>query len=525
MPSPVAGHFKLQEERSSRLGSRSPRLDRERDARHSLCMAPSFVAVDLGASGGRVVLGTFGEDVFELEVLHRFANEPRVVDGHLRWNMRELRDGIEAGLAKLAGRRDVESIGVDTWGVDYGLLDARGRLIEEPVSYRDERTAGALAAVDAVVPLAELFRATGIQVQPFNTLVQLFAQRRAGEWPRDAARLLMMPDLIHRELCGASVGEVTIASTTQLLSAATRAWDAGLFERLDLPLDVMPPLVTPGTVLGRLEPELRARLGLPELRVVAPATHDTASAVAGTPLEEGWAYLSSGTWSLLGVETREPLLTGDAARANVTNEAGVEGTNRLLVNVMGLWILDSCSKVWAARGERVEHGELLARAERAPASGACIEPDDPRFFHPRDMVEEVRASLRDTGQHAPEDPGELARIVLESLAARYAQVLGTLERLTGRAVVGVRVVGGGAQNRFLNQATADATGREVVAGPIEATAAGNLAVQAIAAGRFGDLAAARRYLGRHLPGERYFPRDAERSARARERDARSRDAR
>lgn len=483
-------------------------------------MEPSYVAIDLGASGGRVILGTFAVDALRLEVLHRFSNEPRHMAGRERWNFTALLEGIKQGLTQLPDRgARVASIGIDTWGVDYGLLDAAGRLIDDPVCYRDPRTDGVVPRVLEAIPRTALFHATGIQVQPFNTIYQVAAQRWAGEWPAAARRLLLMPDLFHHALCGSIVGEVTMASTTQLVSAEDRTWVREIFSALDVPLDVMPALVPPGTRLGALTSTVQRELDLRAIAVVAPATHDTASAVAGAPLEEGWAYLSSGTWSLLGVETPAPILTEAAAAQNLTNEAGVEGTNRLLQNIMGLWILESCRRLWMRQGRRGDYEALMREVEDAPAFSGVINPDDPRFFHPADMVEEVRRALADTGQASPGEPAVLARLVLESLALRYATVIRGLEVVTGAAIRGLRIIGGGSQNAFLNQATADATGLPVLAGPVEATAVGNLVVQAVAGGHFRDVADARQFIGRSVAAVRFTPRDNDRWETARGRFA------
>lgn len=455
----------------------------------------SYVAVDLGAGSGRVVQGRLGDERLELEVVHRFANGPRPSRGHQRWDARALFDGIRQGLAALPDKgRDVRSLGVDSWGVDYGLLNARGELVEDPIAYRDPRTDDVPERVFEIVSRERLFETTGSQVQPFNTLYQLFAHVHDGEWPADAARLLMMPDVVHTWLCNSTVGEYTDATTSQLVNARTGDWDRDLFERLGLPLDIMPELVPPGTELGSLRDERREETGLGALRVIAPATHDTASAVVGTPLRENWAYISSGTWSLVGIETGAPVLTEAVEAANLTNEGGAYGTNRLLVNVMGLWILESCRARWQRDGDLLAYDDLQRAMVAEPQFRAFILPDDPRFLHPEDMVEAVSEFTRETGQATPDTQAGLSRVVLESLAMRYATTLRRLEQVAGIPVRGVHIIGGGCQNDFLNQATADATGLEVLAGPVEATALGNLLVQAIADGRFADLADARSYV-------------------------------
>jgi rhamnulokinase len=485
-----------------------------------------YLAVDLGAGSGRVVLGRFGERGLHVEEVHRFPNPVRRAGGRLRWDTAHLVGAIETGLARAAAAGDVSlrSVGVDTWGVDFGLFDAGGRLLEDPVCYRDPRTEGMMERVFARMPRETLYRLTGIQFLPFNTVFQLFAQRALGEWPAGVARLLMMPDVIHHHLTGRTTGEFTEATTTQLVNAGTRTWEPAIFEALELDLEVMPELVAPGTRLGPLRPEPARTLALPDLQVVAPATHDTASAVAGAPLEPGWLFLSSGTWSLLGRETPEPVI-GDAAFAHdFTNEGGVEGRNRFLKNVMGLWLLESCRNEWAAAGTDLDHAALAARIEAAPPFRARILPDDLRFLNPSSMTGALAGFLEETGQPAVEEPGAVARMILESLALRYASVAERIVESTGKPVRGIHVVGGGSRNEFLNQATADAAELPVRAGPAEATALGNLLVQAIADGRFTDLEDARNHVRTHTSIREFAPRPsaAWAEARARYRELESR---
>ena len=472
--------------------------------------AALHLAIDLGAGSGRAVLGGVGAGGLVLRETHRFHYSPRRVAGHLRWDFERLIEGVRTGIRaaapeakELGGRLD--SVGVDSWGVDYGLLDGEGRLLEDPVCYRDERTAGVMDEVGARLGRGEIFGRTGIQLLAFNTIYQLVAHAREG-WPERSTRLLMIPDLCHHALCGSLVTERTNASTTQLLRADDGAWDEALFTRLGLPRALMPEVVPAGTALGTLSPPLQAELGVGPLPVVAPATHDTASAVAGTPLRPGWAYISSGTWSLVGVERESPLVNEAVARANFTNELGAFGTVRFLKNVMGLWILESCLREWEAAGRRQDLPELLARVEAVDGFAGAVNPDHPRFFNPPSMTAELRASLTETGQAAPEDPARLAKVVLDSLALRYASVLATIEALTGRAVPGIHVVGGGSLNAYLNQATADAAGRPVLAGPVEATAAGNVLVQAISRGEVASLAEGRRRLGQSVRPREFTPR-------------------
>ena len=479
---------------------------------------PLHVAIDLGAGSGRALVGGIGPAGLRLGEVHRFHYAPRRVGGRLRWDAAGLVDGLRTSLQRArdaagATGAPLASIGVDSWGVDYALVDAGGRLVEEPVCYRDERTDGAMEQVFAAVPRREIFDRTGIQCHQFNTLYQLWAHSREG-MPEDAACLLLMPDFCHHLLCGSLVSERTNASTTQLIDARTGQWDDALFDRLGLPRRLMPEVVDAGTALGSVRPGLCAELNITPATVVAPGTHDTASAVAGTPLEPGWAYISSGTWSLVGVERREPLLSAGALSAGLTNEAGAARTVRLLTNVMGLWLLESCRREWEAEGRPQDLAALLAAVARVNEPAGVVYPDDRRFFAPASMVRELRGALMETGQPDRDDPAGLAKVVLDSLALRYAAVVAAIEGLTGQPIHGIHIVGGGSLNGYLNQATADASGRPVLAGPAEATAIGNLLVQAIAAGTIGSIAEGRRLVALANPPARFEPRHPDRWARA-----------
>lgn len=487
---------------------------------HPVCVA----AFDLGAGSGRAFLGAVTPDTIRLDEAHRFQYQPRQHDRHLRWDMARLVDGLGEGLrrsdamAQAAGLR-LTSAGVDTWGVDYGLLDESGTLIDEPCCYRDARTDGLMEDVFAqLAPRSAIFAVTGLQFLPINTIYQLVAHLREG-WPVRAARLLMMPDLCHHWLCGSMSSEITNASTTQLLDARSRQWSDDLIDAIDLPA-VMPDLVDAGADLGALRPEHARQLASGAIRIVAPATHDTASAFAGTPLHPGWACISSGTWSLVGVERATPLIDDRVAAANFTNEAGVFGTVRFLKNVMGLWILESCRREWEAAGRDAELAPLLAASAALPGPAGFIAPDAPRFFHPASMTREVLSALRESGQAADDTPAAIARVVLDSLACRYADVVDEIEALTGQPIGGIHIVGGGSRNDYLNQATANACGRPVLAGPVEATAAGNIVVQAIADGAIIDLADGRRRIAASTVLRRFDPRDiaAWRNARDRYRE-------
>jgi rhamnulokinase len=468
------------------------------------------VAIDLGAGSGRALVGGPAGGGFRLTEVHRFHYAPRQAAGRLRWNAASLLDGINEGLRRAwstaaRGGSRVSSVGVDSWGVDYALLDGGGMLVEEPVCYRDGRTADAMDRVFALVPRDDIYARTGIQFMPFNTIYQLAAHVREGLPPR-ARHLLLIPDFCHHHLCGTLASERTDASTTQLLDARSGGWDEELFARLGLPRGLMPKIVDAGAALGTLRADLCAALGITPVPVVAPATHDTASAVAGTPLEPGWAYISSGTWSLVGVERRAPLLSADAMRAGLTNEMGVGRTVRLLTNVMGLWLLESCRREWEAESRPQDLESLLAAVGRLEAPAGIVFPDDRRFFAPASMVGELRGALRESGQRDTDNPVALTKVILDSLARRYAEVVATLERLTGDPVPGIHIVGGGSLNAYLNQATADASGKPVLAGPVEATAIGNLLVQGMAAGTIASVDEGRRLVAASFPPVRYEPR-------------------
>jgi rhamnulokinase len=473
-----------------------------------------YIAVDLGAGSGRVFLAGVAEGELLLEEVRRFKYPPREEGGHLRWPFADIIGEIKSGL-RVAGERarhlgrGVRGIGVDSWAVDYGLIDDEGKLIENPVCYRDARTRGMMDEVFRVAPRGELFERTGIQFLELNTLYQLRAHAREGI-PEEAKRLLLIPDLINFMLTGRAACEYTNATTTQLVGAHAGEWDGELIERLELPGHLLAEIVPAGTDLGPLAPEVGEELGLEGVRVVAPATHDTGSAVAGAPLGEGWAYVSSGTWSLVGVERAGPLVSPEVARHNFTNEGGAFGTVRFLKNVMGLWVFESCRAEWAARGEGVGYEELLGRVGGIKERQGFIFPDDPRLFNPESMLEAVASQLKETGQRVSvEDPAALTKVILDSLAFRYASVLRTIEDLTGKKVEGVQIVGGGSRNDYLNQATADATGKPVLAGPVEATVTGNVLVQAVAAGRFASLAEARRHVSENVSLRRFEPRSNE----------------
>jgi len=479
--------------------------------------ARTFLAFDLGAESGRAVLGALAQGRLRLREVHRFPNEMVSLGEGLHWDAARLFDECKVALRQCAAE-SLESVAVDTWGVDFGLLDEEGRLIEPPRAYRDRRTAGAREEFFVRVPRERVYELTGIQFLPFNSLFQLQAMVRDGASALTRARdLLFMPDLFSYFLSGEKRTEFSFATTSQLYNPVSGDWEGELFSALGLSRDLMQEIVPPGTVLGKLRPEICRDSGLAAVPVVATASHDTASAVAAAPAEgRDWAYISSGTWSLMGVESERPILTGRARELNLTNEGGVGGTFRVLKNIMGLWLLQQCRKAWAA--ERVYgYEEIVEMAAAAPAFGALVDPDREEFLNPPDMPEAIRRRCRETGERPPETKGELARCVLESLALKYRVVLQQLHEVRSHAINRIHVIGGGTRNEMLCQLTADATGLPVSAGPAEATAVGNVLVQALGTGCLESVAEVREVVRRSFPPKRYQPRKEKRWESAYER--------
>lgn len=473
-----------------------------------------FLAVDLGAESGRVIAGLFDGARIHLEETHRFPNGPVNVGETLRWDLIGLWGGIEDGLTRAAetyGRR-AESIGVDTWGVDYVLFGPGEEMLGHPYNYRDRRTAGVMDRSFTRVPRKEIFSATGLQFMPINTLYQLIAMQQAN--PRlleMAERFLMMPDVFHWLLSGSQVVEFTNATTSQCLDATTRTWAFDMLRKFGIPTRMFPEVVLPGTKLGQLRADVATRTGLPRLSVVAPATHDTGSAVAAVPTEHtgtpDWAYISSGTWSLMGLELPHPTLSARALELNVTNEGGIDGTWRLLKNIMGLWLVQECRRSFERQGKSLTYAEITRMAAAARPFAYLVDPDAPEFLKPDDMPSAIRAWCKSSGQGEPQTEGELVRCALESLALKYRMVLSWLEELSGGRVKVIHIVGGGCQNELLNQFTASACGKPVVTGPVEATALGNVLVQARAAGAVGSLAEMRAVVRASCEMKLYEPQD------------------
>jgi len=453
-----------------------------------------YLAIDVGAESGRVMAGLWNGKTLRLEEVHRFPNGPVYLGDSLRWDVVRLWAEIQSGLA-LAARKygqAIVSVGADTWGVDYVLLNRHDEMLGQPYAYRDARTNGMMERAFRKVPRSEIFAQTGLQFMQFNTLFQLLAAKQRTPELLDATDcLLFMPDFIHWALCGSRVAEFTIASTSQCLNPLTRNWATGLLKQFGLPGRMFPKVVPPGTRLGALRPGVADRTGLGKVNVVAPPAHDTASAVAGVPTantgKANWAYISSGTWSLMGAEVNQASLSARTQELNLTNEGGLDGTYRLLKNIMGLWLVQQCKRAFDARGRKYEYGELAQMAAKAPALRSIVDPDDLRFLNPPDMPKAIQDFCRETKQPVPKTEGELVRCAYESLALKYREVLGWLEELTGNCIEVIHVVGGGSKSAILNQFTADACQRPVIAGPVEATAMGNLLVQVRASGELSSL--------------------------------------
>ena len=458
---------------------------------------PTYVAVDLGASNGRVVNVQIDNDGIMLDVVHRFDTTATTSNGSTVWDYESLRGNIRRGLVDAAQRGPIRSVGIDSWAVDYGLLDKDGNLLAPVHSYRSARTDGVMEEVCARVGREHIYDITGIQFLPFNTIFQLVAARNTGEYAA-ASRLMMMPDLLNHDLCGSVTNDVINASTTQLLDAGTHRWSESLLAELGLRNDVMPMLHEPGTPLGKIT---GIDVGVDGIEMIAVASHDTASAIAGTPLRETPAgiYISCGTWSLVGCERSTPVTTAEALAANVTNELGVGFTTRLLKNVTGLWLLEQARQEWKAQGINTSVVDLVAAAADVPAGRGVINPDDQRFALPGPMATHIAEACGLSGEHVPTTPAETTRVILDSLALAWRRTVRTIERVAGIDAAIIHLVGGGSANRLLGDLCASACERRVLVGPTEATVVGNALVQAMADGVVTDLVAGRELVERALP--------------------------
>ena len=504
-----------------------------------------YIAVDLGADSGRVMLGLVSADRMRLEEIHRFGNGPIEQDGSLRWDFGRILAEVKAGIGKAAGQAGgkIAGIGIDSWGVDFGLLDERGKLIENPYHYRDKRTNGMMEAAFRLMPQREIYENTGIQFMQFNSIYQLLSTRlgvggtkagltadgpnfQTGSVLRNvpsrsrmrltkspvlakAKQLLFIADLISYFLSGKLYTEYTLAGTSQLMDMRTGKWSKEVFRKLNLPIELMPEVLSPGTVVGTLTREVAREIGCDRIPVVAVGSHDTASAVVAVPAEEQtkWAYLSSGTWSIVGVELSKAIVNDKTFENQLTNEGGVEGTIRLLTNIMGMWPVQECRRQWQKEGDDLSYGQLTAMAEKAAAFAAPLDVNDGRFLAPGDMPRRINEYLAEKGQKKIKDKGQIVRILLECLALKYRETLDGLEEVVAKKIDRLHIVGGGSQNELLNQFAASATGKQVITGPVEAAAIGNILMQARATGQINSTIHGRRLVRESFELKQYHPKE------------------
>ena len=468
----------------------------------------NLLGFDFGASSGRAMLGAFDGEKIEIQEIHRFSNDPVMLCGRFVWDVPRLLFEMKQALLKLSRMGvKLDGIGIDTWGVDFGLLDKNGRLLGLPVHYRDERTSGMREKVREIIPDDELYARTGTAYNTFNTLYQLYSMVQEGDPLLELAQdMLFMPDLLTYFLTGVKGTDYTMASTAQMLNPVTRDWDRALLEKLGIPTRFLGEVKLPGEPRGVLLPEIATECGVGQVPVFAVGGHDTASAVLAVPAQgKDYAFLSSGTWSLLGVEIPEPMTTPDVQAANYTNEGCVDGSIRLLRNIMGLWIIQECKREWDRRSDAVDFAELVQMAMGAPAFKAIIDVDDPCFLAPGDMPHRIQGYCELTGQPVPQGRGEISRVVYESLALRYRWAVDRLEEMTGKSIKVLHIVGGGSKNGLLNKFTAEAIKRPVVAGPGEGTVIGNLLMQAMALGAIRDIPTLRRVVENSFPTRTFVP--------------------
>jgi len=468
-----------------------------------------FIAFDMGAESGRAVLGSFNNDRLTLEEIHRFLNTPVKVFDSLHWDVlqmfQEMKKALDICVQKYGPKLD--GIGFDTWGVDFALIGRDDSILGYPYHYRDKRTDGMMEKAFSIVPKEEIFRITGIQFMKLNTLYQLLAMSLAKSPILESAdKLLMMPDLFNFLFTGKKVSEFTIATTTQFYDPIKKSWSKELFDKLGLPFHILPEIVSPGTVLAPLYPSIRDEVGLGDVPVIAPACHDTGSAVAAVPAKDDkWAYISSGTWSLMGAEIPKPIINDSSLKYNFTNEGGVNNSIRFLKNIMGLWLVQQCRSTWEDEGQSYSYSDLVKMAESAKPLVSIIEPNYEPFLSHGNMPLRIIEFCKNTGQPVPETKGAIIRCALESLALKYRWVLEKLEEMLGKKITTIHIVGGGCQNQLLCQFAADATQRQVIAGPIEATAIGNIVMQAIARGYIKSIEDGRELIRRSFEVKVYDP--------------------
>lgn len=472
-----------------------------------------YIAVDLGAESGRVILGTLSSDKLRLQEIYRFPNGPIEELGSLKWDFDKLFSEAKTGLAKAIKQSNGEifGIGVDSWGVDFGLLDENGRLIENPYHYRDSRTDGVMEKAFELMDKRTIYENTGLQFMQINSLYQLMSMHLAdSETLARAQKLIFIADLVSYYLSGRAYAEYTLASTSQLMDMRTGKWAKEIFDKLGLPMDIMPELVKPGTVTGQLKEQICKELLTEPINVIAVGSHDTADAIAAVPAKENnWAYLSCGTWSLIGIETRKPIISDKCFNYSFTNEGGVENTITFLKNIVGLWILQQCKRQWQKDGVDLSYSQIIEMAANARPFAACIDTDCDDFLTPGDMPQKINKYLEKTGQNKLNDRAGMARVILESLAFKYRFQIEAIEDITKESIELLHIVGGGIQNQLLCQFAANATGKKVLAGPVEATASGNVLMQAIACGQIKSLAEAREIVGNSFEVKLYRPKETQ----------------
>ncbi|MBF0442750.1 MAG: rhamnulokinase [Oligoflexales bacterium] len=471
----------------------------------------TILAFDLGASSGRAILGRLDRGRLSTEEIHRFSNDPVNINGCLHWDILRLFFEIKQGIIKCvnAGYRDIDSIGIDTWGVDFGLLDTSDNLLGNPCHYRDRRTEGMVERVFNEISEESLYGITGIQIMRINTLFQLYAMKQSNApHLREAKTLLLLPDLLNYFLTGIKKTEYTIASTTQLLDAERKNWSFELIRKLKLPVNIFTEIIPPATIVGSLSREMALELGTGQIPVVATASHDTKSAIVSVPAgSDDFIYISTGTWSLMGIESERPVINEESRISNFTNEGGAGNKITFLKNIMGHWILQECKREWDRSGKTTGFDELGRLASEAVPFRSYIDPDHEPFLSTGNMVEKIRRFCADTNQKIPETMGEISRCIVESLAMKYRKTADRLAMITGRSLKVVHMVGGGIKDRLLCQATASALAREVVAGPVEAAAIGNIITQAIALSAVGSIEEGREIVRNSYKTEKFYPVD------------------
>ncbi len=474
-----------------------------------MSQSKNYIAIDLGASSGRVMLGNINDGRISLEECHRFPNEPIEQEGSLQWNFQkifsEIKIGIGAAIKKCS--TGIESIGVDSWGVDFGLIDKAGRLLGNPYHYRDRRTDGMMEKAFDLMPKREIYDETGVQFLQLNSLYQLLAMSHADpDVLCKSHKMLFIADLVAYFLCGSIFSESTIASTSQFLNARKSDWSRSIFEKMKLPIELMPDVINPGTRVGVLKEQLCTELGCGPIPIVAVGSHDTASAVAAVPSKgNSWAYISSGTWSLIGVEIDKVAINDETYEEGFANEIGVGGKIRLLKDLMGMWLIQECCRQWQENGEVFKHTDIIKMAQKAKPFAAIIDTDDHHLFTPGNMENKINDCLIKTGQKAIHDKGQIIRVIMESLAFKYSDVLHQIEAITKEKINVMHIVGGGCQNELLSQFAADAMGCKVICGPVEATSMGNVVVQALTAKQIDSLSQAREIIGRSTDLKEYLP--------------------